>query len=498
MQNIDILIIIQYIVAIGISAGALIYWRLKHEFKGELLLYTLLAYAVAIALKYVVQLPTINYVIGSNPAILGLYYGAQTAGFEVGFSYVVARFLARREKLTMKDAAGFGLGLGFWENAVLLGGLQLVNLFTYYAILSTNSALATTVYTQLSTSSPGLFAPPSALLGGGALFVLERTSSLLAHLAWGYLCVVAACTRKLKYFWIALPMGFIDFLVPFAPALTAIGFEALVFALSLGCVLLAWFITKGERNAAMSESSRNEAPLPRTTGITTSLTSVNFKRSINYGKTYLILGIIVSVVMMATLSLTGGSAAGAAILSSTFPLIVPMFAVIGCMGALMIFTSDKVKGVYEYLIAYGINPFAIFWSIVASAVGLTCIILAITVPVSIIVFVAVVGSISPVFGLLILYYTIPLSIAAAMFITMAGMIWSSLSTRKAGLNSPVGAAPILGIAPVLVVLLISTTVDPAYVLYIAAAVSGALILLVILLIGVATKKLVKERFLANV
>jgi hypothetical protein len=497
MQNIDILIIIQYIVAMGISAGALLYWRLKHDFKGELLLYTLLAYAAAIALKYVVQIPTINYVIGSNPAILGLYYGAQTAGFEVGFAYIVARFLVRREKLTMKDAAGFGLGLGFWENAVLLGGLQLVNLFTYYAILSTNSALATTVYAQLITSSPGLFAPPSALLGGGALFVLERTSSLLAHLAWGYLCVVAACTRKLKYFWIALPMGFIDFLVPFAQALTAIGFEVLVFALSLACVLMAWFITKGERSATMSETNRENVSISHNAGITSSLTAVNFKRSINYGKTYLILGIAIAVVMMATLSLSGGAAAGA-VLSSTFPLIVPMFAVIGGMGALMIFTSDKVKGVYEYLIAYGINPFAIFWSIVASAVGLTCIVLAITVPLSIIVFVAVAGSISPVFGLLILYYTIPLSIAASMFITMAGMIWSSLSTRKAGLNSPVGAAPILGIAPVLVVLLISTTVDPAYVLYIAAAVSGALILLVILLIGVATKKLVRERFLANV
>lgn len=197
-------------------------------------------------------------VLGSNALILGLYYEAQTACFEVGFAYIIARFAARRNKFTLKDAEGYGLGLGFWENAIVLGALPLVNLFTYYAILSTNLPIATTLYTQLSTSaSSSLFYPPSEIVGNGIIFVVERTSSILAHFAWGYLCVVAACTRKTKYFWIAFPMGFIDFLVPFAAAMTIIDFEAIVFALSLLFMLLAWFLTRGERIAVINKISQD-------------------------------------------------------------------------------------------------------------------------------------------------------------------------------------------------------------------------------------------------
>ena len=261
MQNIDILYVIQYIVVIGISVGLLIYWRVKHAFKGTLLGLSAIAYLVAIILKYAVQIPTIAAVssvslFGSNAVILGLYYGIQTAAFEVGFAYLVARLATRRGKFTLNDAGGYGLGLGFWENAIWLGALQLVNLITYFAILSTNRPIATTLYNQLRAGEPALFDPPSAIIGGGIVFVVERTSSILAHLAWGYLCFVAACTRKPRYFWIAFPMGFIDFLVPFALALTIIGFEALVFTISVACVFLAWFITKKEREMVI-----NAAPI---------------------------------------------------------------------------------------------------------------------------------------------------------------------------------------------------------------------------------------------
>jgi hypothetical protein len=73
--------------------------------------------------------------------------------------------------------------------------------------------------------------------------VLERISSLLVHIAWGYLCVMAVIYHKKHLFAIALPMGLIDFLVPFASA-NVLLFEAVVFALAAACIFVAWYATK--------------------------------------------------------------------------------------------------------------------------------------------------------------------------------------------------------------------------------------------------------------
>jgi len=207
------------------------------------LAYSLGAYAVAIALKYAVQLPTIDWVIdyfGQESAGLGVYYGLQTVFFEVGIAYIVARYAVRRGKLGRRDAEGYGAGLAFWENAVLLGVLPLFSLVAYYAILSTNLPAATTVYDLLSKNEPGLFDPASQALSSVALGTMERTSSILIHSAWGYLCLMAAVLDKKRLFFVALPMGFVDFLVPFAPSMGLVVFETLVFAIGLASVLVAW------------------------------------------------------------------------------------------------------------------------------------------------------------------------------------------------------------------------------------------------------------------
>ncbi len=77
-----------------------------------------------------------------------------------------------------------------------------------------------------------------------ALGTLERISSILLHLAWGYLCFMAAYLHKKRLFLIALPMGFVDFLVPFTQSWGIPVFEAVVFALSALSVLVAWYATK--------------------------------------------------------------------------------------------------------------------------------------------------------------------------------------------------------------------------------------------------------------
>ena len=244
MQNIDPLFILQPVIVIIICFALLVYWYVKRRFHLMVLVYSLVAYAVAIALKEAVQIPTITTVtnyFGSQSAGLGVYYGLQTVFFEVGLAYIVAWYVVSHGMLERKDAEAYGAGLAFWENAALLGILSLISLVAYYSILSTNTPLAQTLYDQLNKNAPGLFAPASQALESVALGTLERISSILFHSAWGYLCFMAAYFHKKRLFLIAMPMGFVDFLVPFAQSWGTAVFEAVVFALSVLSVLVAWF-----------------------------------------------------------------------------------------------------------------------------------------------------------------------------------------------------------------------------------------------------------------
>ena len=247
MENIDPIFIVQPVVVIAASTGLLVYWHRRRGFKWMVLLYSLAAYAVAIGLKYAVQIPTINGVtdyFGQQSVGLGAYYGAQTAFFEVGMAYAVAVYAVKRGRLRRRDAEGYGAGLAFWESAVLLGALSLVNLIAYYAILSSNQSVSQTVYDLLSKNAPGLFNPPAQAIRSVFLGTLERVSSILVHLAWGYLCVMAAVFGRRRLFVIAVPMGFIDFLVPFSPVVGPVVFEAILFAIAVASVLVAYFATR--------------------------------------------------------------------------------------------------------------------------------------------------------------------------------------------------------------------------------------------------------------
>lgn len=239
----------------------MVYWYRKRRFHLSVFLYSFIAYAVAIALKYAVQIPTINTVIdyfGAHSIGLGVYYGLQTVFFEVGIAFLVAWYAVSHGKLEKKDAEAYGSGLAFWENAAFLGILSLINLVAYYSILSTNTPLAQTLYDQLNKNASGLFAPASQALSSVAIGTVERISSILFHFAWGYLCVMATYYHKKRLFLIALPMGFVDFLVPFTTPSALIVFEAVVFALSVLSVAVAWYATRQVR-----KSSENETALPK-------------------------------------------------------------------------------------------------------------------------------------------------------------------------------------------------------------------------------------------
>ena len=262
LTNIDLLYLLTPIVTMAFSFGLVVYWHYRRSFTMWVLLYSLGAYAVAIALKYIVQIPTIG-AFSSNQAALGLYYGMQTAAFEVGGAYVFATMAVSRRKFTSREATGYGLGLAFWENGVLLSIPLLIDYITYYVILATpSSGLAQTILPILTRDSPGLFYGPSSALPLVFYAVLERLSSLMAHFAWGFLCVMAAVHKKKLYFAVAFPMGFIDFLVPFAGSLGTGFFELVVFLVSAACVVVALRITSGVRRVQAAPGSPPSVSTP--------------------------------------------------------------------------------------------------------------------------------------------------------------------------------------------------------------------------------------------
>ena len=198
-------------------------------------------YAGAILIKVVFQLLTANAIVstfGSDSIARGLYYGLQTSILEVGGAFVAARYAVSRRRFSEKDAGAYGISLAFWENGVYLGLFSLISLVSIYAVLAIGSpATAKLVYNALLTGQASLFDPPATALPLVGFGILERISSILAHCAWGYLTVLAVVYKKNVYLAVALPMGLIDFFVPFANILGLAEFEYCHFPLCSRLVL---------------------------------------------------------------------------------------------------------------------------------------------------------------------------------------------------------------------------------------------------------------------
>jgi hypothetical protein len=261
MENIDIIFLIQPLITTVACFALIIYYNEKNRYTKWVFLYSLAAYAIAILAKEAIQIPTVAAVTATNNLVLlGFYYGLQTVFLEVGLAYLFAHIAYAHKQIHMENASAYGASLAFWENAVLLGLIPLINYASYYAILSTNTSAAQTLYSTLSSAEPGLFLPPALALSGVVWGTLERVSSILGHFAWGYLCVVAACLHKKKYFLYALPMGFLDFLVPFAPLMPIYEFELIVFAWALISLAVALVVQR-----KLTRSGAKEIP-PEDTG----------------------------------------------------------------------------------------------------------------------------------------------------------------------------------------------------------------------------------------
>jgi hypothetical protein len=173
-----------------------------------------------------------------------------------------------------------------------------------------------------------------------------------------------------------------------------------------------------------------------------SLLGITIRRSFTIGRASFIYGTVMSLLLGISLAFSSenGFAAG-------FPIILPIFASVASMGGLAVFSSDRLKGVLEYLMAYGVSPRRIFVNVLLASMVLVTVLLATALGIGLGIFLARGNAISNVLLELLVFYTLPMSYASAAFAATVGMYWSALSSPRQGLNSPIGLAPFIGILP---------------------------------------------------
>lgn len=224
-----------------------------------------------------------------------------------------------------------------------------------------------------------------------------------------------------------------------------------------------------------------------------SLRLVTLERGLRAGRFYLAMGVVISLVLTAVLL---RSAHGPDVFVATYPLEIPIFASLGATGALLLFVSDRTKGVLEYLISYGVRPRTLFANSLLVAVALTTVVLGSTLAVGLVAYRALGHPFSVDLENSLLGYTIPMAYASALFACICGIIWSALSSPRAGLNSPVGVAPLLGVAPPILVLVVAETVDRASYYDVTVGASFGVLGLVVVLLVASARLMDRDRYLS--
>ncbi len=166
------------------------------------------------------------------------------------------------------------------------------------------------------------------------------------------------------------------------------------------------------------------------------------RRSLRSGRMILAVGTGWTVILGVAIGLGSGSA-----FVSSFPLVLPIFGSMAAIGSLTVFTSDRTKGVLEYLMAYGVTPRRLFTNFLVASLVSISIVLVIAIGAGVGAYLASGNPPSVALVVLLGGYALPMSYVSGAFSTTVGMYWSALSSPREGMNSPVGVAPFLGILP---------------------------------------------------
>jgi hypothetical protein len=93
-------------------------------------------------------------------------------------------------------------------------------------------------------------------------------------------------------------------------------------------------------------------------------------------------------------------------------------------------------------------------------------------------------------------YSVPMSYACVAFAGTVGMFWTSLSTPREGMNSPIGLVPIICIAPAIAVLVIVVATGPSTFLLIGGTAVVLVAVTVVALVTLMGRLMHRERLLS--
>lgn len=228
-----------------------------------------------------------------------------------------------------------------------------------------------------------------------------------------------------------------------------------------------------------------------------SLLGITVRRSFATGRFYLVYATAMSLLFVIVMAFAGGSS-----FNSVVPLILPIFGVVGSMGGLTVFTNDRLKGVLEYLMAYGISPRRLFVDVLLASLVLLTTVLGIALGIGIGVLEVRRHALGVDFALPLALYALPMSYASVAFAVTIGMFWTSLSSPRTAINSPIGLAPLIGILPSMAtvggIVALSVTGNMSTLSFVIVA-GGAVVLIalvVVLLLSMMERLLLRERLLS--
>ncbi len=221
-----------------------------------------------------------------------------------------------------------------------------------------------------------------------------------------------------------------------------------------------------------------------------SLLGITIRRSFVAGRVFFIVGIVYVLFLSIGLSFSGPSS-----FESAFPIILPIFTALGALGSLMVFSNDRVRGTFEYLLAYGVRPRRIFADILVTSLALVTVENAATLALGLGIYLALGNTLSANLLLGLGVYAIPESFACAALMATVGVFWTSLSSPRAGLNSPIGSIPFFGILPQIVTLVIAGVFN-AYFYDVLLASLAVVVLIVVTLLSLTNRLMRRERLLS--
>ena len=234
-------------------------------------------------------------------------------------------------------------------------------------------------------------------------------------------------------------------------------------------------------------------PVDRPAAIATALPSllgVTIRRSLVVGRISLLIGTVMIVFYSAAFGF------GGPLFTSIGTVLLPIFAVTGGLGGATVFSNDRMKGVLEYLVAYGLTPRRILFNVLVAGLVQVTIVLSVGVAAGTVTYLLSGYALTAQLPLALLGYTFPMSYLTVSMMTIIGVFWTSLSSPRAGMNSPLGVLPLIGFVPTTIGLVLALALS-AYAVQILLGIEVALAVVVFQLILRTDRLMPPDRLLSS-